>query len=133
ITWGIVARMQPGPGAGLVLPAVTAISTTRLTTTTIVAPIATRRSRRVSCRGGVLARCQCPSSGMTSSAGQVGLEDPECLDPEAEPLAVVAGRGVEAGQLLPPLEPVGHRVAMGEDRARGRVHVAVVAKVGLEG
>src|SRR5215211_7044817 len=59
-------------------------------------------------------------------ARQARLDDAVRLEPESEPLAVLAGQGVQARELLHALEPVADRVAVGMDGLRGRVHVAVV-------
>src|SRR4051812_23015732 len=39
-------------------------------------------------------------------AGQIRLDDPQRLEPQAQPLAVLRRGGVEPGQLLHALEPV---------------------------
>src|SRR3982751_2902148 len=63
---------------------------------------------------------------------QARLDDPERLQPEPEALAVLCLHRVEAGQVAYPLEAIGDRVAVRVDRGRRRVHVAVLAEIGLE-
>jgi hypothetical protein len=63
MTPGIIARMQPVPGAGLELPAVATTNATITITVTAVPAIARKRSRRVNLRSGVFVRRQCPSRG----------------------------------------------------------------------
>src|SRR5215207_4789996 len=60
------------------------------------------------------------------SAREPRGDDPVCLEPQPEPLAILGLHRIEPGQLLHALEPVGDRVAVREDRGGGRVHVAVL-------
>src|SRR3954452_14292816 len=63
---------------------------------------------------------------------QARLDDPERLQPEPEALAVLCLHRVKARQVAYPLEAIRDRVAVRVDRRRGRVHVAVLAEIGLE-
>src|SRR3954453_17734027 len=65
-------------------------------------------------------------------SGQARREDPVGLQAEAEALAVLAERGIEARELLHPLQAVGDRVAVHVERGGRRPGGAVVLQERLE-
>src|SRR5215213_5729258 len=68
-----------------------------------------------------------------SLSGQSGRQDPVRLQPQAEPLPILAQGRVEPAELLHALEPVGDRVPVDVEGAGGGAGGAVVLEERLQG